>query len=53
MIAALSGKPVYDQSAPSDTSEVVAGQWSPRSNLPRSRQRQALDNDFTRALFGF
>jgi murein L,D-transpeptidase YcbB/YkuD len=53
MIAALSGKGYYDQSAPSDASEVVAGQWSPRGNLPRARQRQALDNDFTRALFGF
>jgi murein L,D-transpeptidase YcbB/YkuD len=52
MIAALNGKSYYDQSAPSD-SEVVAGQWSPRANAPRYRQRQALDNDFTRALFGF
>jgi L,D-transpeptidase YcbB len=53
MIAALSGKPVYETPVASDQSDVVAGQWSPRSNLPRGRQRQALDNDFTRALFGF
>ncbi len=53
MIAALSGKPVYETPVASDQSDVVAGQWSPRSNAPRGRQRQALDNDFTRALFGF
>jgi murein L,D-transpeptidase YcbB/YkuD len=52
MIAALSGKAYYDQAVASGDDEGAA-QWSPRNNLPRSRQRQALDNDFTRALFGF
>ena len=50
MAAALSGKAVvYDTPAQND--EVVAGQWNPRGK--RYRQRDALDNDFTRALFGF
>ena len=52
MTAALNGKPV--QIAVASDSDVIAGQpWSPRSGGPRPRQREALDNDFTRALFGF
>ena len=50
MIAALNGKYVpYEASSSGE--EVVAGQWNPRNK--RYRQRDALDNDFTRALFGF
>jgi murein L,D-transpeptidase YcbB/YkuD len=53
MTAALNGKPIYETPVASD-SDVVAGQpWSPRTGGPRPRQREALDNDFTRALFGF
>jgi murein L,D-transpeptidase YcbB/YkuD len=53
MAAALSGKAmIYDTPAPTD-SEVVAGQpWNPRGGK-QPRRREALDNDFTRALFGF
>jgi len=51
MAAALSGKDmVYDQPIQQD-SEVVASQPDPRGK--RSRQRNDLSNDFTRALFGF
>jgi murein L,D-transpeptidase YcbB/YkuD len=52
MVAALNGKPYYEEPVEPD-SEVVAGQWSPRGNSPRPRRREAFDNDFTRALFGF
>jgi L,D-transpeptidase YcbB len=53
MAAALSGKAmIYDTPAQTD-SEVVAGQpWNPRGGK-QPRRREALDNDFTRALFGF
>ena len=51
MAAALSGKPmIYDEPTGS-TDDVVAGQWNPRPGT--KRKREALDNDFTRALFGF
>ncbi len=51
MAAALSGKEmVYEEPAQQD-SEVVASQPEPRGK--RSRQRNDLSNDFTRALFGF
>jgi murein L,D-transpeptidase YcbB/YkuD len=50
MIAALNGKYVPYEGPASDD-EVVAGQFKPWNK--RNRQRDALDNDFTRALFGF
>jgi L,D-transpeptidase YcbB len=50
MIAALNGKYVPYES-PSSDEDVVAGQFKPWNK--RNRQRDALDNDFTRALFGF
>jgi murein L,D-transpeptidase YcbB/YkuD len=50
MTAALNGKYVPYGPAASDD-EVVAGQFKPWNK--RNRQRDALDNDFTRALFGF
>jgi len=50
MAAALSGKPVYYQE-PATDSDVVAGQWTERPGT--KRKREAFDNDFTRALFGF
>ncbi|HEY6669362.1 MAG TPA: L,D-transpeptidase family protein, partial [Methyloceanibacter sp.] len=50
MIAALNGKYVPYE-GPTGDEEVVAGQFKPWNK--RNRQRDALDNDFTRALFGF
>jgi len=50
MIAALNGKYVPYES-PSSDEGLVAGQFKPWNK--RNRQRDALDNDFTRALFGF
>jgi hypothetical protein len=51
MAAALSGKEfVYEQPVEQQT-EIVARQPDPRGK--RSRQRNDLSNDFTRALFGF
>jgi murein L,D-transpeptidase YcbB/YkuD len=49
MIAALNGKYVPYEGPTGE--EVVAGQFKPWNK--RNRQRDALDNDFTRALFGF
>ncbi len=51
MAAALSGKPVYYEEQASSEPDVVAGQWSPRPGT--RRKREAFENDFTRALFGF
>ncbi|HEX2380400.1 MAG TPA: L,D-transpeptidase family protein [Methyloceanibacter sp.] len=48
MIAALNGKYVPYQPASDD--EVVAGQYRPWNKRTR---RETIDNDFTRALFGF
>jgi murein L,D-transpeptidase YcbB/YkuD len=50
MIAALNGKYVPYE-GPTGNEEVVAGQFKPWNK--RNRQRDAMDNDFTRALFGF
>ncbi len=51
MAAALSGKPVYYEEQASSEPDVVGGQWSPRPGT--KRKREAFENDFTRALFGF
>ena len=52
MAAALSGKPmIYEEPTAGTDSDVVAGQWNQRPS--GKRKRESLDNDFTRALFGF
>ncbi len=51
MAAALSGKPVYYEEQASSEPDVVGGQWTPRPGT--RRKREAFENDFTRALFGF
>ncbi|MGA9603600.1 MAG: L,D-transpeptidase family protein [Methyloceanibacter sp.] len=53
MTAALNGKPIYESPVASDNDVIASQPWSPRSGGARPRQREALDNDFTRALFGF
>jgi len=51
MVAALSGKPMYYEQPASSPPDVIAGQWTPPPGT--RRKREAFDNDFTRALFGF